>query len=351
MSAEGAAWALGFLGCLASAAAWAFSPSSFAHAWLAALTCFMGWPLGSLALVYIHALTGGDWGYAIRPQLSAGIGTLPLLLPALIPVALLSHALYPWMHPSAAAHLHNGFYLNVPFLSLRAAVYVLAWLALGLKTLGLLREPNAQARLYRWGAPTLILLALSVTFASIDATLSMEPQFKSSVYGLLACSEAVLFALSIAVAGLAWTRAPQEREILHGLGRLLFALLVLWAYLDFMQLLIIWSSDLPDEAGWYLERLTGSWRAIATLVAALHFLVPFFLLLWPQLQRSRRALGSIAVLLILMEIPRAWWIVIPAAGRGPRWVDGATMMALLGLALALATRAYRRRSGRVYSHG
>ncbi len=82
---------------------------------------------------------------------------------------------------------------------------------------------------------------------------------------MLAASEAILFALSVAVLGVAAARRPEERDNMRDLGRLLFALLVLWAYLDFMQLLIVWNSDLPDEAGWYLKRLIGGWAIVAVL--------------------------------------------------------------------------------------
>ena len=55
-------------------------------------------------------------------------------------------------------------------------------------------------------------------------------------------------------------RAPDARE---DLGKLLLALVVLWIYLDFMQLLIVWQSDLAAEAPWYLARARGFWGAVA----------------------------------------------------------------------------------------
>src|ERR1700733_5635983 len=99
-SIERGAWivaAVGLVGCVIGAT---LAPRDFPHAWVAALVYWLGWPLGSLGLVLIHALTGGRWGLAIRAQLAAGIGTLPLVLPALVPVLLLRHVLYPWTEPS-----------------------------------------------------------------------------------------------------------------------------------------------------------------------------------------------------------------------------------------------------------
>jgi hypothetical protein len=339
--AERSAWimaALGLLGCVLGAV---LAPRDFPHAWVAALSFWLGWPLGSLALVFIHALTGGRWGLAIRPQLAAGIASLPLVLPALVPMLLLRHALYPWTHASESASLANRFYLNEPFFFLRVVLYLLVWLVLALRVLKAVRHEKPQAALSRLAPGGLILLILTVTFSAIDFTLSMEPHFKSSIYGMLAASTDLLLALSVALMSLALGSRPLERETVHDLGRLLFALLILWAYLDFMQVLIVWNSNLPDEAGWYSKRLVGQWGTLALAVAALHFLLPFFLLIFAPVQRSQTAIGAVAALLVLMEILRSWWVVVPAAGRGLSFTDAAAMLALIGMAAALALRTSR----------
>jgi hypothetical protein len=339
--AERSAWVAGGVGLIGSAVVWVVSPAVFPHAWLAAVTFWLGWPLGSMALLFIHALTGGRWGRAIRPQLASGVATLPLLLPALLPLLFVLHALYPWMHTDVAARLDNRFYLNTPFFYARSVVYLVIWLGLAILVLRALRQEHPEPLMYRLAPPGLILLALTVTFASIDFTLSLDPRFASSIYGMLVASEAVLLALSIAVLGVSCVRRCDAAESTHDLGRLLFALLLLWAYLDFMQVLIVWNSDLPDEANWYLARLVGGWAGVAIFIAALHFLLPFFALIWPQVQRSRMALESLAALLVVTEVPRAWWLVIPAAGRPLSPLDAVPMVAILGLATGMALRALR----------
>jgi hypothetical protein len=341
VTSERAAWLIGILGLAGSVVGWMVAPTIFPHAWLAAVTCFLAWPLGSLGLVLIHALTGGAWGFDIRRQLAAGIATLPLALPLLIPCIFVDHALYPWMQLPGAAHLSNRFYLNSPFFYCRWIIYLIAWIGLAVRVLRILREPNPEPRLYRLAPPALIALALTVTFAGIDSTLSMEPEFGSSIFGILICTEALLFALSIALFGMTRDRSAIV-DSMRDQGRLLFALLVLWAYLDFMQILIIWNSDLPEEAGWYLHRLKGIWGQVAVGIAVLHFALPFFALITPQVQRSRRAIGIFATILVLIEIPRAWWLVIPAADRNLDWMDVAAMAGVLGVAAGVALHAFKR---------
>jgi hypothetical protein len=334
------AWIAGCAGLAGSIAGWLTDPGAFAYAWLAAVILAVGWPLGSIAWIHIHALTGGRWGWAIHSQLVFGTAALAVVLPAIIPVALLAGRLYPWMHPDGAEGLLNAWYLNSAFFYERGIGYAVIWLVIGAVTLMTLRRADPQPLLYSIAAPCLILLELSVTFAAIDSTLSLEPKFKSSVYGMLVSAEAVLFALSLATLA-ALVINPLEPKAREDLGKLMLALTIFWAYLDFMQILVIWNSDLPGEAAWYVHRVTSGWAWVAGLVTLLHFVIPFFLLLWPQMQRSRQALASVAAMLVIAQVPHAWWLVLPSSPRGFNWIDVAAMFAVAGIVAGVSLSAPR----------
>jgi hypothetical protein len=336
--AERFAWIAAVVGLLGAALGAAFLPATFPHAWLAALTFWLGWPLGCMGLVLVHGLTGGRWGHAIRAPLAAGVGTVWLLPPALIPWLLVMSRLYPWTQPEVAPLLANRFYLNLPFFLARLAVYLVVWLGLAAMIARALRASDPDRALVRLAPAGLILLAITVTYAAIDMTMALDPQFASSVYGLVAIAAMGLLALSVSLLVAALAMPPGE-ETLNALGGLTMGLLVLWAYLDFVQLLIVWQSDLPREAPWYIARLTGGWSVAAGLVVACHFALPFLALLSPRLQRSRRGLACVAAVLILAEVLRTWWLVLPAAGRGIGPVDVLAMVGLAGLAAAVALRA------------
>jgi len=335
---EAVAWSLGLLGVFGSALGWVLAPARFHYAWLAALFVWVGWPLGSMATLFVHALTGGRWGFAIRPALLAGICTLPLLLLAMIPYLFSLHALYPWLQPKISAGLANHFYLNGPFFAGRGACYVVAWLLLAALIVLSLRRGAPDAVLARLAPVGLIVLAVTVTFAGIDATIALDPQFDSSVYGMITACSYGLFALSIA----ALVSAPfiGDREALADVGKMLLALVVLWAYLDFMQVLIVWESDLASESPWYIARTSHGWGAAAVAIAVCHFGLPFFLLMSPRLQRSRAGIGFVAALLIGIEIVRGWWLVLPAAPRGIGPVEVLAMLAMGGLGSGIAMRAW-----------
>ncbi|MFT9376985.1 hypothetical protein [Komagataeibacter saccharivorans] len=147
-------------------------PQAVFPAWLAVCAAWIGWPLGSMALVLVHALTGGRWGDILRPALRAGIATLPLGIPALAGVLWGARHLYPWVQPGGGARITNGFYLNVPFAMGRVVAYVLVWGWLGTVCL--------RGRDVGRTAPVgLIALAFTSGFAAIDLTESLDPHFSS----------------------------------------------------------------------------------------------------------------------------------------------------------------------------
>lgn len=338
--AESIAWIAAGIGLIGSIAGWLLDPRQFAFGLLSAGVLAIGWPLGSLALIHVHALTGGEWGWAIRQQLAFGVATLAIILLAVTPLPFLAPLLYPWMHADNARGLLNVWYLNSAFFYGRGVAYALIWLGIGALTLVALRRADPEPVLYRIAPPCLILLELSATFAAIDSTLSLEPEFKSSVFGMLMSAEGVLFALSLAIVGALLTDPPAQKPC-EDLGKLMLALTIFWAYLDFMQFLIVWNSDLPKEAAWYGHRISSGWAWIAGLIALLHFFLPFFVLLWPQMQRSPRALAIMAATLVTAEVPRTWWLVLPSSPRGFNWIDIAAMLAVAGVAAGASLSAPR----------
>ncbi len=232
------------------------------------------------------------------------------LLPVfLIPYAIEAPQIYSWLHHDA--HLDNAFYLNAAGFILRGVVYLICWLGLAGLILRAARRLDVDEALERIAPAGLILLALTATFASIDAMLSLEPRFASSVFGLIEIVAMGLLALSVAIFA-AMIFGTIDAKALSELSRLTLALTILWAYLDFMQLLIVWQSDLPSEAAWYGPRLSRGWSVLFGAVVLLHFALPFFLLLSARAQAARRVVASAVAALVVSALARDYWLAAPA---------------------------------------
>jgi hypothetical protein len=236
-------------------------------------------------------------------------------------------AIYPWAVEQGGP---AAWWLHGPFFVARTAVYFAVWLSLAYLWLarGRLGERNA--------AVGLVLLAASVNFAAIDWTMSLDPGFASSVYGYVAIAATLLEAAALLLLTLARrsTAAPT-------LASFALALTLIWAYLAFVQYLIVWESDLPREAAWYLRREAGIWAPLFLAAGALH-LVPFVMLLWRRV-RAGGGLAAAAALLVLGRLLDCWWTVVPGvAGARLSWQAPVAAVALGACTLAVFRHRCRR---------
>jgi hypothetical protein len=195
-----------------------------------------------------------------------------------------------------------------------------------------------------------VIYALTITFASTDWVMSLEPHWFSTIYGMMFMVGQVLTALAFAIAVAAWLgdRPPLssvlKAETLHDLGNLLFAFLMLWAYLSFSQFLIIWSGNLPEEIPWYLRRSTGGWQWVALALTVFHFAMPVFLLLMRRNKRRRRVVAWIASAVVVLRLVDLIWLVVPAheSAIHVHWLDLVTLAGIGGLWVAGFARQLRK---------
>ncbi len=338
----------GVAGVVACALAWWFDAPRLLASWLVAWLFFLGIALGAMVNVMIHELTGGTWGFAIRPPLEAAIGTLPALAVLGIPVVFgLSH-LYPWATAGATGDpilAGRLWYLNIPGFTLRALVYFAAWIAIGyaLRRHWRNRSTNAASppvpALRVLSALGLLVYAVTATLAAVDWIMSLSAHWYSSVFGLLFMVLQALSAFAFAVAATVFGgglpgRGANEARNAQDLGNLLLMFVMTWAYLAFTQFLIIWAEDLPSEIGWYVVRAAPPWRWLAVGVFALQFVLPFGAMLLRSFKRDPRRLAWLCVVVLVAHGGELLWLVVPALRVDLfwlQWTDAAAFLAIGGL--------------------
>jgi len=334
----------------------------FFQAYLIGWTFWTGIAVGSLALLMLQHLTGGGWGLVIRRSLEAATRTLPLMAVLFIPVVIGAHSIYhEWMDPEEVAkhpavQFKSG-YLNLPFFTVRAVIYFGVWIALAffLNKWSLAQDRTADNRYTKnmrvLSGGGMVALIFSVTFASIDWYMSIEPDWFSTIYGFIFVAAWSLSALAFVIAVMArLVREEPMRRIVaplhfHDLGKLLLALVMLWAYFAFSQFLIIWSGNLPEEITWYLRRIYGGWGALIVTIGILHFAAPFLFLLSRGIKRNPNKLVLVAALVLVMRSADLLWMLAPAF-QHRMWIlmDIAALIGFGGLWLAFFTWQLGKRS-------
>ncbi len=186
-------------------------------------------------------------------------------------------------------------------------------------------------------AAGLVGYGLTITFASFDWLMSLEPHWYSTIYGVLILGGQGLSALAFLIIMLAWlsARPPLDRIVVpahfHDLGNLMLAFVMLWAYFSFSQYLIIWAGNLPEEIAWYLHRLHTGWRVIGIGLMIFHFAVPFVVLLSRTVKKQGRTLAIVAAWILIVRLVDLFWLIAPefhTAGVSVSWQDVALPVTL-----------------------
>lgn len=335
----------------------------FFHSYLFAFSFWAGISIGSLALLMLQHLTGGGWGLVIRRVLEAATRTLPLVLILFVPIVLGAHRIYKWTDAHEVAEhpvlKEKSKYLNLPFFTVRAAIYFAIWLALAyfLNRWSLLQDRTADRKYTKnmrvLSGPGMVLFVFTVSFASIDWFMSLDWEWSSTIYGFIFVAAWALSALAFTIAVMAALskQGPMNNVVaqlhFHDLGKLLLALVMLWSYFAFSQFLIIWSGNLPEEIRWYLPRIHGAWGAIALAVIVLHFAFPFLFLLSRSLKRHAGKLVIVAMLILVMRLIDLFWMIEPNFMGGEfhfSWMDLVAPIAMGGLWLGVFARALSQRA-------
>jgi len=283
--------------------------SSYLFAWL----LFLGLALGGMANLMLHNLTGGTWGLAVRPAFVAMARLVPLAALLSLPVLFAMHALYPIGE--------NGWFAPA-FFVVRAVIYLALWSALSFLVI---RIPSQGL-----SAAGLIVYTFTMSLAAVDWIGSLVPQWYSTGFGLVVGVGQMLGAMALAIAYLG-LRAGAPREIFIDLGNLLLMYVLTWAYLAFMQFLIVWVGNLPREISWYVPRLQTGWLALGILLVVFHFFAPLVILLFRSAKRSPLLLGYLAVAMLVMHVIDVYWLVAPSvhpSGFHIAWLDPVALLVL-----------------------
>jgi hypothetical protein len=358
-----ASGALGVVGLVGALALYSREPAQFYFSWLVAYLYFLSIGLGALFFLLCLFVCRAGWAVAARRVIENVMATLPFFALLFLPIWIGRHELYSWTDPaevakSAALRGKSG-YLNETFFVIRAIVYFIAWggLAIYFSTRSQKQDETGDEaitrRLQAVAAPGIIVFSLTLTMASVDWLMSLDPEWYSTMFGVYYFAGSILAAFAFVVVAIAFIQARGRLrgvvtvEHLHDFGKLLFAFTVFWTYIAFCQYFLIWYGNIPEETSYFMNRSQGSWPAIGKILIVGHFAIPFFFLMPRAMKRSVPLLVTGAIWLLVMHFMDLYWCVMPVHLReGARFgaMDGATMLAVGGFFLAVFGWVSSRRS-------
>ncbi|MCB9870284.1 MAG: quinol:cytochrome C oxidoreductase [Planctomycetes bacterium] len=316
--------------------------------------------LGALFFVLVQHVARAGWSIVVRRIAENMTASFVALFVLFIPVILFSDTLFAhWMHADLdpkspgfdALIAAKSGYLNKPFFFSRAAAYFAIWLGLAwfFRSRSLAQDENGNPAvsltLARTSAPGLILFGLAITFAAFDWMMSLNPHWFSTMFGVTYFAGAEMSFLALLALFCLWLRKKQllsvvNTEHYHDIGKLMFAFMVFWSYVNFSQYFLIQYADLPEETVWFQARRLGNWPLVGAALVIGHFMVPFVFLLSRHIKRSRLTLAVAAVFLLFMHWVDMHFVIMPnhADHFSLSWFDVTTLLGTLCVFLGLTVR-------------
>jgi hypothetical protein len=258
--------------------------------------------LGLMAFLMIGHITGGQWTIGFRKIAEPALKTVPLLLFFFLFVLAFMRQIYTWVdnHPSTFFFNHISFII-------RSLLYWLIWLFLSFRL-----QPARNPSKLLCGLGLLALL-YTMSFASFDWIMSLNPDWSATGYGVVFIATSLLGSMSLATFLLIYRK---EKIPLGDFGNLILMGTLFWIYIQFTQYLILWSAQIPREMTWYHERF--SMPLLLILIASLlgSFAIPFPLLLFKKFKLCPPALATLSLVVLVSRGAELFVEVKPAQSSG-----------------------------------
>lgn len=296
--------------------------------------------LGVLAFYAINRAAQAGWSPILFRVMEGITGYLPV--GALIFFALLVcsglhlNHLFIWMDPQVVADdtIIQGKtgYLNVPMFLVRAAVYLLGWIAYRQITRKLSLQQDVATdnrpfiKAFKWSAGFLVFFLVSESMMSWDWIMSVDPHWFSTLFGwyvfgsFITCAIATIILVTVTLKGQGYLEHVNDSH-LHDLAKYLFGFSIFWTYLWFSQYLLYWYSNIPEEVTYFVTRLQN-FEPIVLGMLAINFLLPLLILVDSDIKRKPWVVGTMAVVILIGHYMDFFNMIMPAT-VGDQWSIGA----------------------------
>jgi len=283
------------------------------RAWQAYLINFLLWSgiaQGAVLFSAVMHMTKARWTGPLSGLSMAFAGFFPLSFVLFLVLFIGKSYVFPWLHED----LHGKeVWLNLPFLFTRDGVGLLILYGIGFNylyyALQLKIDPNQpssglRALVYKgwkrnnhntgliqrqmtiWGGLYILAFTLVLSLIGFDLVMAADPHWISTLFGGYTFVKAFYSGLGalIILAGLSRLRNGEAsgltRNQFHDIGKLFFAFCLLWADFFYVQLIVIWYGNIPEETHYVIARtVTQPWRSLAWTVFGLSFILPFIILI------------------------------------------------------------------------
>lgn len=237
------------------------------------------------------------------------------------------HSIFEWTHEDILQHdqllQHKSPYLNVPFFFIRVVVFFSVWTLFSklLRKFSLKEDEVGGMKYFKkselYSKIFIFIIAITFTLFSVDMLMSLDPHWFSTLFAAKSFMAAFLHASSIiALIVIILSRTGKfemlNRSHLHDFTRYIFMTSIVWGYFNFVEFMLIWYANIPEETVWFVHRWDGTYKILFFANIVLNWLVPFLVLMPRKTSRSKMVIIPVIVILIIGQYTELYYIIWPA---------------------------------------
>jgi len=348
------------------------------RAWQAYLINFLLWSAiaqGAVLFSAVMHMTNARWSGPLSGLSESFAAFFPVSFVLFLVLFLGKNHIFPWLHED----LHGKeVWLNIPFLFWRDFLGLLILYVIGFgylyNTLQLKFDPDqsqkgvrkyiysgwkqnnrnlerVKKRMTMWGGFYIFAFTIVLSLIGYDLIMSMDPHWISTLFGAYNFVKAFYVGLGalIILACIQYLRHGEASGItsahLHDIGKLFLAFCLLWADFFYVQLMVIYYGNIPEETYYVITRtMLAPWNRLAWTIFIGCFIGPFVILLNKKIKTKpifMLILCSVVIIGIWLE---HLLLLGPALNHGAPSIpmnlaDGLISLGFLGL-MAIAVRYF-----------
>ena len=280
---------------------------------------FLLFAVGALFFVALNYVATAGWAVMVK-RVAEGISAyIPIgLILLFITLYFGGTQLYHWLQ-----YEHEGLkegmegydkilagkspFLNTKFLFLGVPLFILIWYCFRiiLRRLSIREDSEGGLTFFRrstrFSAAFLVIFGFSFSMLVWLMIMSVDAHWYSTIYTIN--NFAVMFVTAVTVICFFTIYLKSKgymelvsSEIMHDLGKFMFAFCIFWAYTWLAQYLLIWYANIHEEVVYFQDRLHSSFRPLFFTNLFMNFFIPFLLLMMRNAKRNPKSLlvaGSI----------------------------------------------------------
>ncbi len=295
---------------------------------------FLLFAVAALFFIAVNYAANAGWATLLKRVMEAITSYLPIGIISLIAVLYFGKEhLYHWVYyldqelmPGKAGFdpILDGkdWFLNKGWLLVGVPIILVIWFAFRTILVRLSHREDEEGGLtffkksITFSAAFLVIFAFSFSIMSWLVMMSIDPHWFSTIYSVYNFAIAFVTGLTVICFFTLYLKSKGYMEIvsdevIHDIGKFMFAFSIFWAYIWLAQFLLIWYANIGEESIYYTVRLNEQFKPFFRTNIVMNFFLPFLILMMRNAKRNPKVLLVAGSIILLGHWLDLWLMIMP----------------------------------------